>query len=372
MPIEIVPYEEKHIDAVKEFNQRLFNKNINYKFPESNVPKWLPETKGTDIFQKYFLAVDENKIVRGAYILKYQYFYFHGKRIMGVCLQLPLSEGIAEKKYSMLGVRLILDSLEREPNLYALGIGSYEESYSRILMNLKWENHPIPFYFKIINTNRFFRNISYLRNKKYLKYLVELARCSVIPGLLIKMYQIIHEKRAGTDNLSLEQVERFDQWADNIWDNNKNVYSMIAERNSSILESLYPTDNPRFIKIKVSRSGGGIIGWVVLLRTQLKNHKQFGDMIAGTIVDHFSKKGDEKNIIYCAVKYLLNKKVDIIVANQSEINWCHAFSDNGFLKGPSNYIFFSSKNIADYIGNFQENKEHIFFNRGDGDGPITL
>jgi hypothetical protein len=45
---------------------------------------------------------------------------------------------------------------------------------------------------------------------------------------------------------------------------------------------------------------------------------------------------------------------------------------SGFLKGHSNYIFFSSKKISDLMKDFYANQTRAYFNRGDGDGPLNL
>ena len=44
----------------------------------------------------------------------------------------------------------------------------------------------------------------------------------------------------------------------------------------------------------------------------------------------------------------------------------------GFLRGPSNFIFAASKNLAKLLEPFDSAKDEIHINRGDGDGPIHL
>ncbi len=144
MSIKILPYSEYHINFVKQFNLRLKTKGIKYQFPESNIPAWLPKTEGISVYQEFFVAQDIDS-VRGASIIKYQDFSFKGEILKAGCLQLPLSEGIINPTFSSVGLQLIFDALEKEPSLFALGIGSYEESYSKLLLRLRWEDFPYHF-----------------------------------------------------------------------------------------------------------------------------------------------------------------------------------------------------------------------------------
>lgn len=371
MAINIVPYEEIHINAVKDFNKRISQKKDTSKFPESNIPHWLPQKEGLNIYQKFYLAI-ENSVVRGAYIIKYQDFYINGEKIKVGCLQLPISEGIVDKKYSFLGVQLIRDALEKEPLLYALGIGGYNESYAKILLKLKWNNFLTPFHFRVINPENFFKNISFLRNKLIYKLILNISAYTLLPGLLLKLFQKIKSKKnTNYKNILFERVDEFGNWSNEIWNSVKDKFSMIAERNSDILNFLYPKEKEKFIKLKISNDSQ-TIGWVVLLITQVKNHKHFGNMLLGSIVDNLSLQGFENEVIFTATEYLTKSKVDLIVTNQSHINWVNALNNSGYSSGPSNYIFFSSPKLEKLLNPLQSQKNFTFFNRGDGDGPITL
>ena len=75
--LNFTKYEKKHEDAVKKFNQRLSKQNKKNKFSENCNSQSFPEKEGVNIFQNYFLAIEEDK-VRGGYILKNQLLY-HGQ-----------------------------------------------------------------------------------------------------------------------------------------------------------------------------------------------------------------------------------------------------------------------------------------------------
>ena len=86
-----------------------------------------------------------------------------------------------------------------------------------------------------------------------------------------------------------------------------------------------------------------IVGWSISLCTKLDDHKYFGHMRLGSIVDCLSLKGYEKSIVCLTAKLLKYKEADLIVSNQSHIFWKNAFKINSFINGPSNYIFALSK-----------------------------
>ena len=145
--------------------------------------------------------------------------------------------------------------------------------------------------------------------------------------------------------------------------------SFIAVRNSEYLKTLY--SNKRFIKLKFFDSDK-IIGWSISLCTQLDNHKQFGNMKLGSIVDCLSLKGYETSIIRKTSQILKQKGADLIVSKQSLIFWKNAFKMNSFIHGPSNYIYALSKILSDKLMSDKKLKDYIHLTRGDGDGPIHL
>ena len=126
------------------------------------------------------------------------------------------------------------------------------------------------------------------------------------------------------------------------------------------------------LKLIVFFDDNKIVGWTVSLCTQLDNHKQFGHMRLGSIVDCLSLKGYERSIISKTSEMLKKKEVDLIVSNLSHIFWKNAFRMNSFINGPSNFIFASSKSLSEKLMNDIKLKDGFHLTRGDGDGPINL
>src|SRR6202012_4393313 len=80
-------------------------------------------------------------------------------------IQLPLSEGVIDARYAMLGMQLIKDALARQPLLFGLGMGGADQPIARLLKILRWRLVPCPFFFHVVHPHRFLRQIVHLRRR---------------------------------------------------------------------------------------------------------------------------------------------------------------------------------------------------------------
>src|SRR5688572_22287107 len=119
MPVTISPYAPDHVSQVREFNRRIAAKTDEFQLPESPSPSWLPRRDGIPLYQEYYLALD-GQAVRGGYIFKPQAFDVAGETRMVANLRLPISEGIVDSRFGMVGPQVIKDAMIREPLLFAL------------------------------------------------------------------------------------------------------------------------------------------------------------------------------------------------------------------------------------------------------------
>jgi hypothetical protein len=108
----------------------------------------------------------------------------------------------------------------------------------------------------------------------------------------------------------------------------------------------------------------------VLLDTQMSDHRQFGNMRVGSIVDCLALPEDAASVLSCATEFLQRRGVDIIVTNQASTEWCSALAANGYLKGPSNFVLALSPQLAHRLAPLEKYASHIHMNRGDGEGPV--
>jgi hypothetical protein len=329
-PIRVAPYTDEWVDAVRAFNQRIAASQ--QQLPETPRPDWMPR-------MEVFLAIEDDT-VRGGYILRRQRFWAAGQEIAVAHYRLPLSEGVVNREYATLGLRLVRDAVAREPRLYAMC--------------------EVPFHFKVLRPSRFLRNIRPLRTTALRRLALDVAALSGAGWLAMKLMK----HGAPVASVKHEMASTFSPWADEIWQRSRDSYAIIAERDTDTLDALYPRSDARFLRV---RTPGG---WAVLLNTQMRDHKQFGDMRVGSIVDCLAPPGEAGAVMQAATSLLENSGVDLIVSNQLHQAWSRALLDAGFRTGPSNYLVALSPAIAALAADKPDHDFH--FNRGDGDGPIHL
>jgi hypothetical protein len=347
MSIRIVPYTAGHVAAVREFNQRLIQ---DLQFPETPDPGWLP---GMELF----VALEEGA-VRGGYILRRQRFSLSGETVPVAHYHFPISEGVVNRAYATLGLRLVRDALAREPLLYALGMGGWQHSLPQMLKRLGWRMCAVPFHFKVVHPFRFLREIGALRTTPLRRLILDAAAYSGAGWLGLKMMG--HARRVpGT---SCEIAASFNGWADEVFQQSRSGYPLLAARDARTLDQLYPAGDPRFLRV---RAAGG---WAVLLDAAMQGHKQFGNIRVGTIVDCLAPIEDAVTVIRAATRTLERRGVDLIVSNQIHGAWCEALAGAGFRRGPSTFLFAASPALAALIPEAEDGELHN--NRGDGYGPF--
>ena len=370
MGIAIQPYTEDRIQAVSAFNQRLAQGGCaaEFWFPESNIPHWLPKKDGRRIFQEYYLAV-EGEFVRGGFILKYQDFAFRGQNYAVAYYHLPISEGIVNKTYATTGVLMLRSAMKMQPMLFALGMGGFENPLPTMLKAMGWSLCAVPFYFRVNHPFRFLRNIGRLHRSLSGIAFTEVAAFTGAGWAGIKT---IHWMRSRNTirGLEIEPVTTFGAWADKLWQKCSPLYAMIASRESSVLNSLYPPGK-NFLCFKILR-GSQVAGWAVVLDTQMRRNKYFGNLQVGSIVDCLSTPENASAVVQAAAGVLQRRGVDLVISNHSHAAWGNAFRAAGFLSGPSNFILAASKPLAQLLAPFASCENEVYLMRGDGDGPVNL
>ena len=350
MPLVVTPYTPAHVAAVRDFNRRLTDGGVaGFDFPETPDPRWMPDM---DLY-----VAAEGDAVRGGYILRRQEFLAHGERVTAAHYRLPVSEGAIDRAYASLGLRLVRDALARQPRLYAMGMGGWDKPLPQMLKALKWRMCEVPFHFKIAHPARFLRQIRTLRTSALRRFALDAASVSGAGWLGMKALGWSRRLPAQKYELAPE----FRGWADEVWRHSCDAYRLIGVRDAATLDALYPPSDTRFLRV---RAAGG---WAVLLDTQMRGHKQFGDMRVGTIVDCLAPLADAGAVVRAGAALLESRGVDLIVSNQMHSAWSRGLTDAGFRLGPSNYLLALSPAFAT-----EGSESEFHFNRGDGDGPIHL
>lgn len=367
--MEIRPYTQELEPLVRAFNQRLrVGGETSWTFPESCVPRY-PSSPNQNPYQELFVTCDDG-CVRGGYLLTHSLFAVRGELIRVACgPQLNTSEGIVNPAYGLTGALNVRDALRRQPLLYGLGMGGFEERQAKLLASMKWPMWVVPFYFKVLRPSRFFANITHLRKKQRNRIVLNLARYTGIGWAGFRMMQFRPVSLDGLDEVT--HCYSFGSWADEIWGRCKDRYSFVALRDGVTLNRLYPASTPKYLRLLIF-SGSKAIGWAVVLDTQMSEHKHFGNMRVGSIVDCLAEPEMAGRVVRSATAFLQRRGVDLIVSNQAHPAWSRALLAAGYLAGPSNFILALSPDLAARLHPLQAARNQIHMNRGDGDGPIHL
>ena len=372
MPFAIRPFTDDLIPAVKDLNRRLTAGGAppEFRFPEYPTPEWLPKIGGRRIYQEYFILAEDG-VARGGYCLKQQDFYLHGQIRPIAFWHWPISEGIINKAYAPIALHMLRHALREHPLVYGLGMGGHNAGpLPKILEAVGWSLSLVPFHFKANRPRPFLREVRVLRQNATQRILMDLVAVTGAAGLALRVIQGVRTKRAAPD-VQAERVQGFCSWADALWAECKEQYAMIAVRDSETLNILYPAKSERFLCYKVTH-GGAVLGWAVLLDTQMRNNKYFGGLRVGSIVDCLASPENASAVIQAAARVLEERGVAVIVSNQSHSAWTTALRHAGFVAGPSNFDFAASRELTRLLAPFDATWPQTHFNRGDGHGPLHL
>ncbi len=367
MAIVIQPYRPEHEAKVREFNQRLeaSGAETDLVFYETARPRWLPHDENDELYNEFFLALD-NGNVRGGYALKHQKFSFPDGSTRTVSYyHHPLSEGIVNKAYAIVGGLLLRDAMQRSPLLYCLGMGGYERPLPQMLVRMGWNHCLVPFYFRVVRPARFLREMQALRTSPLRRALMDLAAFSGVAWAAGKTFHAFKQLSSSRVPCQSQVFGEFSAWADDLWRSCRMDYGFTAVRDLDVLRRLYPASEAHLTKIQVMQNGAPI-GWAVV--GEKRRDPKYGSLRVGSIVDCWGSPEHALPIIRAAVQELERAGMDLIVSNQSNRTWCAAMEAAGFLNAESNFIFAASKPLGEFLKPFDESRLRMHLTRADGDG----
>jgi hypothetical protein len=369
--VEIIPYTPAHRDAVERLNARLAEAGSEWTFPPRERPAAAEELA---VWTESFVAVDGDDVC-GGYILKHQKFFLDGRPLDVGSLQMPLSLGEVESAYANVSVALLFDAIRRSPCLYSLGLGSEETQFARLLAAARWQHVAVPFYFSVKSANAFARNIRLPagreRMQKALRALGSLRLAGAALGLRARLRARSASSARPDSAASARELPEFDAAADDLFARVVTSYVLVADRGASALHEVYPQSEARYLRLGVE-SNGKPLGWALVLDTAMKGDKHFGDMRVGSIADCLATPEDSLPTVAAADEFLARRGVDIVVSNQLHPHWCEALEGVGYERGPSNFFFYFSEELADRLSSVGDWERGAHLNRGDGEGPGHL
>ena len=208
MSVEIVPYASTHVVAVQAFNERLRSAGVAEAFGirsllrETHVSPRIANHSG--LYEQLFLAV-EGATVRGGYTLKHQDFVVNGAVTSVGFFQQAVSEGTIDRRFALIGPRMLRHALGSQPLIYGLGIGGYDQAVARLLKGARFEMVTVPFYFRVEHAGSFLRQVRPLRTSKPRRLASDVAALTGLGGLGIGLVQ---RYRAGLTKGEVGQGER--------------------------------------------------------------------------------------------------------------------------------------------------------------------
>ena len=371
MPIKIVPQTLGHEPAVLAFNKRLEDGGARLGFYSRPDDKWLPQTPGARTWREYFLAIEDDEHVRGAYALKPQQWLIGDQQQLVCDWQGPFSEGAINPKYATLAIRFIRDMLKRYPLLYSVGHGGTEEPMVRLLRSLGWKMYGAPFCLKILQPYRFLTRNGYLRRNSRGRALLNLAAWSGAGSIGFPLMQagtmLIHG--GGRSTANAVAVDTFGEWADTVWSNCRSEYRCLAIRDSSMMNTLIPESGlQNAIRLRIYR-GETTLGWAVVHHAAPSTDPRFGELSVGLISDCFGALSDGPSIIDAATRYLEEMNVDLIYSNQSHPIWVRAFKSNGYLALPNRRLFACAPALTALLEKVPAWQDGLHMTNMDGHGP---
>ena len=369
MSIVIERYDSNRLPAIDAFNRRLDAGGVpaEFRFPATFL-SGAPSRESAGLYEEGFVA-SEADAVRGCYFLKHQDFVVRGVTRSIAQYRLPISEGIIDRRYVGVGARLITDALLLQPLLFALGMGSIDNPLPRLLRALGWSLWKVPFFFRACHPSRVAKTL--FAQRAATQPLLGVRGAGLLGGLALRALHTRPRSPRRRHGISSKILTVFDDDVDALWDRCAHHYTMIGVRRSQQLQTIYPPDEIRFIRLAVY-ADDEIVGWAVLLDTAMKDHRHFGDLRVGTIVDGLALPEHAPLVVAAAARLLEDRGVDLIVSNQAHAAWRQAMRAAGLLPGPSNYILACSPALAKLLEPFDTTKTRVHMTRGDGDGPIHL
>ncbi|MEI8372068.1 MAG: hypothetical protein WCJ35_04440 [Planctomycetota bacterium] len=376
MKIRVIEYADEWSDALAAFNVRLAAGGGKVSFPPPFVLDVAAPAFHHGLKETHYVALEEGSAggcaVRGAYVMKFQQFWLSGDVILVADFRLPVSEAIVDHNYSPVAAGLLVNAQKRQPLLYGLGMGGFQEPVARLFKAAGWQMFSVPFYFQIIHPFPFFKNILYLRKSVVQRVACDFLAYSGLGWLSVAAMKALHPRRVPvSDSVQVEVVDDFGPWADDIWEAGKAHYGFCSVRDAATLRKMYPRQVPNCVRLKFTAQGRPI-GWSLLMNTALSDHAHFGNMRLGSIVDCFAATQDAAQVLRQSQEYLVRQGADLIVSNQSHHIWRKAFQRCGFVRGPSSVLFASSRVLTELMERKQVSPDDVHVNRGDGDGPINL
>jgi hypothetical protein len=372
--LRLEPLSAALVPAVEAFHSRLEAQGgPPYRFG-TRVDTPADAASPSPMRMETWLAVDSEH-VRGGILVQHLWMDSATGRIPAVNIQLPLSEGTVDRRYSHVGAWLIRSVQRREPRVFAVGMGSMKQPLPQLLAALRWTVVPVPFFFHVHRPFRFLREMPMLRRSPAQRLLVAAVAYTGAGFMGVRIgtgvRTLLRRGMRRVRKLDVRPLEDWGPWATDIWERVHAANSLAVVRDEASLRVLYPPVGDRTRCYRVEH-GGRVVGWFVLLTTRMQDSAYFGNLHVGTILDAQAIDGFERHVLAAARRTLYSLNVDLSVTNQLHATWQRACEENGYWRGTSNFLFAASPALLKAAGREGDVLARVHLTRGDGDGRIHL
>lgn len=364
--VRIVPFTEAEVPAALAFNRRMREGRAPTDFVLPERPNGRVAGAPPAITWTKYVAMGEEGEARGGFLLMQQPGVVNGQSVQVGNYQAPVSEGILNKRFSMVGVHMLRYVERQWPYAFGVGMGALDRPQPRLLAAAGWTVQPIPFLFRIVRPRRVFRELRLLQQRSWLRLV---SRVAADTGAAWMASRVLHARGvlAPRSPMHVERVTAWGAWSNTLWDQVRDDYSFAVVRDSSTLECLYPLNDERYTAY-VFRDREATIGWAVCMRTAMRDHQYFGNLTVTTVLDTLALPGYAARCA-TALTRTAAADTDLIITNQSHGAWIAGFQAAGYGSARSNYLLALSKPLASAIA---DRPDRVHVTRGDSDGRNHL
>jgi hypothetical protein len=378
--VRIEPFSAVWTSEIARLNARLDAAKVdpNFRLPVEGRDELPLAAEPTEpVTKRQYLVVDGSE-VRGGFILQEQRCDLAGQAQWVANIQMPLSEGVIDRRYALVALRMLSLILESRPFLFAVGMGgSLDQPFARLVSTMKWPIGLVPFAFYVVHPARFLRNIGLGRSSPARAALTTAAASSGLGWLGLRLLHGASGawRRLGTERprrVTCDRVTVWGDWADGVWNGYRNQCSFAAVRDRCTLPLFHDLALERLRAYRFLDDDGHPVGWAAIQLRAMIGSPHFGDLTVATVLDLVAWPGWEESVTRAVTWLATEADADLIVSNQYHRVWRAAQLRAGFLEGPSNYLLAFSPHLAAVLGSLDRSYERVHVTRADGDGRVNL
>jgi hypothetical protein len=371
--MEIRFAEDGDLEAVIRFNRRLREGGRDEQM--TLHPRLPGEARyrppGFPVYRRMMIAEDGREI-RAAMSLYHHNVFIKGERRDFCWADMPVSEGIVDRKYSLAIIQLMRRATAYQPFLMTMGVGTPDVEAFRFLVKLGWRWRLAPFFFYPVRVNKMLLGLRYFKERPKLRFAALMGALSGAGAGLSGLLSLRRRLASILSTCQISEESAFGDWADRIFTDALPEYAAAIRSDAATLNIVYPPDNAAYTRLRARRKGAKEdVGWIVVVSKRMENNPYFGDLKVGTLADGFGRLEDAPALVAAGIDHLAKAGVDIIVANFLHAAWVRACRRSGMIAGPSNYNLFVSP-CGPLLREDSCPPEEIHVARGHGDGLDAL